>query len=251
MQGKWAHRAALAATLLALSWSALAATPPANDATQLAVIQRLAHKSQFRDVRAQVNDGAVTLQGTVARYQDKLNLEKQVRKTHGVTSLVNQVQVGPRVDDQQLSSRLSRKLAYDRADWGNVFNVIQLGVDRGVVTLAGEVRTDTDKQSALALVAATPGVQGIVDHLKVAPPSNFDDEIRLRTLRAIYRDPVLSKYAMDPQAPIRILVDNGRVGLYGTVDSPMDKQVAMLRASSVFGAFQVENHLVTPADTAR
>ena len=90
-----------------------------------------------------------------------------------------------------------------------------------------------------------------MDQLKVSPNSMFDDDVRLRTARAIYGDPVLAKYAMDPQSPIRILVDNGKVGLYGTVDSPLDKQVAMMRASSVFGAFQVENHLTAPGDVTR
>jgi hyperosmotically inducible periplasmic protein len=48
---------------------------------------------------------------------------------------------------------------------------------------------------------------------------------------------------MDPSAPIRIVVNNGTVGLYGAVDSAMDKQMAGMRANQVFGAFRVENHL--------
>ena len=62
--------------------------------------------------------------------------------------------------------------------------------------------------------------------------------------RAIYRDPVLSKYAIDPAQPIRIIVENGHVTLYGIVDTTMDKTVAGLRAGAVFGAFSVENKLV-------
>jgi osmotically-inducible protein OsmY len=83
----------------------------------------------------------------------------------------------------------------------------------------------------------------VIDEVKVSPVSPFDDSIRLRTIRALYRDPVLGKYATDPSAPIRIVVDNGTVGLYGAVDSAMDKQIAGIRANEVFGAFRVENHL--------
>ena len=43
--------------------------------------------------------------------------------------------------------------------------------------------------------------------------------------------------------PIRIVVDNGHVTLYGTVQNQMDKNVAGLRANSVFGAFSVDNKL--------
>jgi hyperosmotically inducible protein len=84
----------------------------------------------------------------------------------------------------------------------------------------------------------------VVDDIKVLPVSNFDDSIRARTARAIYRDSVLSKYAIDPVHPIRIVVDNGHVTLYGTVESTMDKTIAGMRANSVPGAFSVDNKLV-------
>jgi hyperosmotically inducible protein len=50
---------------------------------------------------------------------------------------------------------------------------------------------------------------------------------------------VLSKYAMDPARPIRIIVENGHVTLYGSVDSKMDKEVAGIRANQLPGAFSV------------
>jgi hyperosmotically inducible periplasmic protein len=84
----------------------------------------------------------------------------------------------------------------------------------------------------------------VVDKITVEPVSQFDDGIRLQAARVIYRDPVLSKYAVDPAHPIRIIVANGHVTLYGSVDSAMDKQVAGIRASQIPGAFSVENKLV-------
>jgi len=54
---------------------------------------------------------------------------------------------------------------------------------------------------------------------------------------------VLSRYAVDPAQPIRIIVENGHVTLYGIVDRTMDKTVAGLRAGQVFGVFSVENKL--------
>jgi hyperosmotically inducible periplasmic protein len=87
-------------------------------------------------------------------------------------------------------------------------------------------------------------VKDVVENISVAPVSTFDDGIRIRAMQAIYRDPVLSKYAMDPAHPIRIIVANGHVTLYGAVDSAMDKNVAGIRAGQVFGAFSVDNKLV-------
>jgi hyperosmotically inducible periplasmic protein len=73
--------------------------------------------------------------------------------------------------------------------------------------------------------------------------SIFDDQIRMSALRAIYRDPVLNRYAIDPALPIRIVVDNGKLTLYGTVMNSMDKQIAGIRAGQVFGVLQVQNNL--------
>jgi osmotically-inducible protein OsmY len=89
-----------------------------------------------------------------------------------------------------------------------------------------------------------PGVKDVIENISIAPTSIYDDGLRLRALRAIYSDPVLSKYAIDPARPIRIIVANGHVTLYGEVNNAMDKQVAGIRAGQLFGAFSVENKLV-------
>jgi hyperosmotically inducible protein len=112
-----------------------------------------------------------------------------------------------------------------------------------VATLNGEARTETDRDSALSLADNAPGVRDVVNNIKVAPASNFDDDIRIRAMRAIYRDPVLSRYAIDPGKPIRIVVDRGTLSLYGVVSSSADKQIAGMRAGQVFGAFHVQNNL--------
>ena len=127
--------------------------------------------------------------------------------------------------------------------YDNAFNFIDVSVKDGVATLQGATRTDVGRDSALALVSTTPGVKDIVDDVKVLPVSGFDDQIRLKALRVTYRDPVLSRYATDPARPIRIVVDNGHLALYGTVANTMDKQVAGIRANQVFGAFSVQNNL--------
>jgi osmotically-inducible protein OsmY len=112
------------------------------------------------------------------------------------------------------------------------------------VTVGGETVNYVARDSALATVQRTPGVRDVVDEVKVLPTSIFDDQLRIRTARAIYRDSVLRRYATDPVDPIRIVVDNGHVTLYGTVQSEMDKNIAGLRANGVFGAFSVENKIV-------
>jgi hyperosmotically inducible periplasmic protein len=212
---------------------------------QNAVTQKLSSKRQFRDVKASVEDGIVTLTGTVDLYQRKLDAAKLARKIGHVQGVRNLVTVaGPDVPDAQLEQKLATKLTYVRVGYDNAFDYFALGVKDGVVTVEGQDRTGVGREEALAEIANMPGVKDVVENISVAPVSTFDDGIRIRAMQAIYRDPVLSKYAMDPAHPIRIIVANGHVTLYGAVDSAMDKNVAGIRAGQVFGAFSVDNKLV-------
>ena len=210
---------------------------------QSRVSQQLAAKEEFRNLHAAVEDGIVTLTGTVDVYQQKLDAAKKVRKTENVQGVRNLIEVSSNVPDAQLAAQLDRKLYFDRIGYDNEFNFVTVAVKDGVTTVSGETRTDVGRDSALALVNNTLGVKDVVNDIQVSPVSIFDDDIRLRALRAIYRDSVLSRYASDPAAPIRIVVSNGKLSLYGTVESAMDKQLAGMRANQVSGVFSVQNNL--------
>jgi len=233
-------------SLVLLSMTAVASTGRYDLQIEQTVSHKLHHAKQLQSVNSSVEDGIVTLTGTVGIYQDKLDAAKKIKKLTNVTGVRNDIAVaGETVPDDQLQQKLAKKLAYDRVGYyDNAFNYLALSVKDGVATINGDTLDDVAKDSALAIVARTPGVKDVVNEVKVLPVSLFDDSIRVRTARAIYRDSVLGRYATDPVHPIRIVVDNGHVTLYGTVESVMDKTIAGIRASAVPGAFSVENKLV-------
>jgi hyperosmotically inducible periplasmic protein len=235
----------LAISMASVALAAEASGVARYDASiQSRVSQQLATKNEFRNVQASVEDGIVTLTGNVNLYQQKLDAAKKVRKLANVQGVRNLIEVaGADVPDAQLAAQLNRKLYYDRMGWDNMFNFITASVENGVVTLNGAARLDVDRDSALWLAYNTPGVKDVVNNISVAPVSTFDDRIRIQAARVIYRDPVLGRYAINPAYPIRIVVDRGKLSLYGTVASQMDKEVAGIRASQVFGAFSVQNNL--------
>ncbi len=205
---------------------------------------------KLKNVKASVEDGIVTLTGSVDLLRYKMDAAEKLRHKDHVAGVRDQVQVaGNSVPDQQLRDKLADKLRYDRIDRGIVFNNLAVGVDNGVATVQGNVRTDADKTSALDAVENTPGVKGLVDKIDVAPASNFDDDLRVAIARKIYGS--MPMYANDPQAPIRIVVENGKVGLYGVVNSQVDKQKAFMEASSTPGVFSVDNHLMVAGQQAQ
>ena len=219
---------------------------------QQEVTSELKKNDWGKDIRASVEDGIVTLQGTVPMYLDKVRAYDKIHNKDHVQGVRNLIVVaGKEVPDQQLRDNLADKLRYDRVDQGILFNNFNLAVNNGVVTIGGQARTPTDAASALAIVENTPGVKGVVDNIQILPTSISDDEARIRVARAVYGDPALQKYAMDPQAPIRIVVNNGHVTLYGVVDNKMDKQIAATRAKQVPGIFSVEDKLVVSSEQAQ
>ncbi|MGA9305072.1 MAG: BON domain-containing protein [Candidatus Sulfotelmatobacter sp.] len=230
----------LNATLVAQT----AAATRFDNQIQTGVAEKLAKKSQFSDVKSSVQDGIVTLTGTVDLYQRKLDAAKLARKTASVQGVDNLITVaGANVPDEQLERKLAQKLNYVREGYDSTFDYFALGVKDGIVTVEGQDLTGLGRDEALADIYSMPGVKDVIANISVEPVSLFDEGVRLRTARALYRDPVLSKYAMDPARPIRIIVVNGHVTLYGSVDSTMDRNVAGLRANQIPGAFSVENKL--------
>lgn len=213
-------------------------------------------KSQFKNVQVSVDaDGIATLTGTVDLYEYKADAQKRLHNVKGINGVRNQIEVGgPNTADSELRNKLVEKLSYDRVGYGNAFNAISVNVQNGVVTLGGHARTDVDKDSAVALVSTYPGVKDVVDDVEVDPTSLMDDQLRLKVARAVYGYPSLNKYAMNPAKPIRISVQNGRVELYGVVDSQADKDTANIRANGVPGVFSVKNYLQVagqPSETSQ
>jgi osmotically-inducible protein OsmY len=219
---------------------------------QTTVTQKLAAKHQFSNVKASVEDGIVTLNGTVDLYQAKLDAAKLARKAANSQGVRNLLTVaGPNVPDEQIEQKLAKKLRYVRVGYDNTFDYFALGVKDGVVTVEGQDRTGVGRDEALFDIANMPGVKDVVDRVSIEPVSQFDDGLRLRALRVIYSDSVLSKYAMDPARPIRIVVRNGHVTLYGSVDNKMDKAIAGIKANQLPGAFSVDNKLEVAGPSAQ
>jgi hyperosmotically inducible periplasmic protein len=214
-----------------------------------AEIQRkLAEKfdnDRFQNVKASVQGQVVTLTGTVRTFANKMEAERKAEDIDRVEMARNEIEVsGKPVTDAELRETLANKLRYDRIGQGITFNALTLDVNNGAVTVGGQVRDYPDKQSALAIVETTPGVKDVRDNIEVLPTSIVDDELRVRLAQHIYNAPGLQKYASDPQAPIRIIVDRGRVTLAGVVNSEMDKNMAGIRAREVSGSFSVDNQLI-------
>lgn len=145
---------------------------------------------------------------------------------------------------------LERKVVHEFRMYPNftIFDNVQVRVDNGNVELLGQVSQPYKKSDLQRIASHINGVDSVTNDITVLPLSPFDNRIRLQVARAIYRDPVLSRYGIQSVPPIHIIVDNGHVTLEGFVSTEMEKNVAGIRASGASLSFgpvvnnlQVEN----------
>jgi hyperosmotically inducible protein len=124
-----------------------------------------------------------------------------------------------------------------------VFDNIGYRVAGDTVTLVGQVTRPVLRTDAEQAVKEVEGVTQVNDQIEVLPNSIVDDHLRFALARAIYGYGPLERYAIDPQAPIRIIVKNGHATLVGVVANKMDEHLAVIRANGVPGVFSVTDNL--------
>lgn len=150
----------------------------------------------------------------------------------------------PRKDLQLFQDVSNRVLQYPRY---TVFDDVAVDVDHGAVTLTGKVTMPYKAEEIERAVSRVQGVTSVRNQISVLPVSFFDDALRARLVRAIYGDPMLSRYATMANPPIHIVVENGRVTLTGVVNSDVERMLVQSRAA-FSSAFSVVNDLKTDAE---
>ena len=249
--------ASIAGLLLCLTLLPAVATSPRAQASAASAasatdqqIQRylqgeFAKKDNLKQVQVRVEDRVATLSGSVPDYRALLNAVHMAQQVESLNGVVERITVNaPHVPDDQLQKQIAERLTYDRMGQGQTFNNLSVQVRNGVVVLGGQVVNYPDRDSALAIADDTKGVKRVIDHIQVAPLSPFDDQIRFEAARAIYGNPALRRYGLDPAHPIRIVVRNGHVTLEGVVNSQVDKQLARTSLTGINGILGITNNLV-------
>ena len=143
------------------------------------------------------------------------------------------------------NAALSEKVRHELVmmPYYGVFDHLSFRVDGEQVTLMGEVSRPTLKAEAERRVNSLTGVEIVDNQIRVLPLSPYDDRLRKASVRAIFGNPVLSRYSWGARPPIHFIVENGTLTLKGTVANEGDRNLAGILANGVPGAFAVHNEL--------
>ncbi|MBB5442392.1 osmotically-inducible protein OsmY [Paraburkholderia sp. WSM4177] len=115
-------------------------------------------------VKIQVEQGWVTLTGTVDRAYQRHVVARAVGQMRGVRGLTNAIEVRRKVASQEISRNLEEAMRR-RAER----EVRHIGVDvkDGTVTLTGKVGSYAERKVARGVAWSAPGVCAVVDDLVV------------------------------------------------------------------------------------
>lgn len=124
-----------------------------------AVANNYVHFTVFDDIRAAVDDGVVTLSGSVTMPYKAKDIERLVAKVDGVRSVRNEIAVLPVSQfDNDLRFRIARAIYGNPSFWRYATQPnppIHIVVNRGQVTLTGVVQSDVDRMLAQSLASSS------------------------------------------------------------------------------------------------
>ena len=169
------------------------------------------------------------------------NMKSRLIAVLAVLTLAASVAVAAPPAPQRTMAKVQKELV--TLPYYGVFDNLEYEVQGNAVTLSGQVRNPITRRDAERRVVRIEGVDHVINKIEVLPLSSFDDSIRARSYRAVFRSGNLYRYAMGANPSVHIVVKNGHVTLEGVVSSQMDSQLAYMAARGVSGVFSVTNNL--------
>jgi hyperosmotically inducible protein len=216
-----------------------------SDETIKAVVEsRLVTHGLLTDDNIQVivKDDSIVLRGTVPSLADKAKAQHDAQEAEEHHVIVNELAVAPSdLAPLDLADAVARKIREDL--FYTVFDWVKVEYRGDAVTLLGWASEPWHRSEYVEDAKEVPGVVKLVDDIKVLPVSIFDNELRVKAARLIYRHALFESYrtAIDP--PVHVIVENGRVILEGAVGSDMEKLMAGNLVREYTDAFSVQDDL--------
>ena len=239
-------RIVLVAMFLAFAAGAMAQRAQAPDEAIARDVAARLMANDVTGVSVSVESGIVTLRGTVPTLWMKERAREEALRAADVITVLSDVTVARGESDEVLAALVAKRL--QRYVFFSIFDDADVEVDNGVVTLTGRVTMPYKAEAFADLAARVPGVQEVRNDVQTLPVSTFDDQLRYAVARRIYGNELFVRYAIQPNPPVHIIVEHGRVTLTGVVFSEVERRTAEVIARSTFAVMGVTNKLRLESD---
>jgi osmotically-inducible protein OsmY len=190
------------------------------------------------EVGIEVDNGVVTLTGTVSSWAKRLAAQEAARRVIGVLDVANDIKIkvpgGSARTDTEIAQAVRRALEWD------VFvpdEKISSTVSDGWVTLEGALDRWSQRDDAERAVRNLTGVRGVINKITLNVTKPVTEDVR----KAI--EQVLERRAEREARKIRVEVQNGAVTLTGTVHSWAERKSVLAAARFTPGVRSIEDRL--------
>jgi len=189
------------------------------------------------DIAVAVKNGVVTLTGFARTYMDKFGAEAAAKRVADVVGLANDIEVGLSRADQRPDPEIARDaVAAIRSRLPLSSSRVRVVVDKGWVTLEGEVEWNYQREEAERAVRRLKGVKGVINSIQLKP-GVAPVEIKRKIEEAFRRSAEIDA------SRITVETNGGEVVLRGTVRSWAERQEAERAAWKAPGVVKVDNRI--------
>jgi osmotically-inducible protein OsmY len=189
------------------------------------------------DIGVQVQEGAVTLNGSVTSYSEKWNAVRAARRVVGVTAIADDIAVKVPSSMLRTDGDIAAAAA-NQIKWSSSVpaGAAKITVREGWITLEGEMEWWYQKNAAETAVQYLAGVKGVSNQITIKPKLKaVDIESSIRT--AFERNGQLDADAVEVET------SGNKVTLRGQVRNYAERDEAERVAWAAPGVFSVENKL--------
>jgi osmotically-inducible protein OsmY len=189
------------------------------------------------DIGVEVKNGVVTLAGHVGTYAEKLEAERAAQRVSGVKALAVEMDVrlvgwSKRTDADIASS------AESALQWTTFLpkERVKVMVEKGWVTLSGDVDWEYQRQSAASAVRYLMGVTGVSDQILIKP------KVSVTAVKSDI-EAALKRRASADAHKISVAIKGSDVTLSGSVHSWSERELATSSAWGTPGVYSVTNNI--------
>ena len=185
-----------------------------------------------------VENGVVTLSGSVDKYEQKLAALRAAERVAQVRAVACALQVrlpGPQVvTDAGLAQAVANVLAWNSAVPADR---VRVRVENGWITLEGTVDWQYQKEAAAVAVAGLTGAKGVDNLINVNPALDIE-QVKEQIEAALRRSPTIEA------RNVLVEVNHDKVVLHGEVRSVGEREEAEKIAWAAPGVTDVANHVL-------
>lgn len=185
-----------------------------------------------------VNDGIVTLTGTVFTYAIKMAVVKTIEKIAGVKAIAEDIKIGYISSLNKTDTEISNS-ALNAIEWNASVpnNNVIIEVDNGWITLVGELEWAYQRDAAKRTVEYLPGVKGVTNNITLKQSMIKPQDIQQKIKKAFDRS------ASIDAKNINVDVHDHKVTLTGKVHSITEKNDAEKVTFNAPGVYIIQNEL--------